>query len=229
MRTENSITGFALLLAAWSRRSCRTSTSGNWIATGGFFKEAQGTILIRYADDFVVMCPTEEKARVAKSAAEAILKGLKLTLNTDKTKVVNPSRKGETFVFLGCTHKKARSRLNGQKVYLYRWPSPKSMARIRERVREMTDIRWNSGRDLKEVLSDLRPVLLGWAAYFRTGNASRRFAQIEQHVLTRLNCLTHRRSQRSGRFLTFPDARKLGLPRLQGTIRYPGGVNARFA
>lgn len=202
---------------------------GSWIAAGGLFKEARGTILIRYADDFVVMCPTEEKARAAKDAAEAILKGLKLKLNLDKTKVVNPSRKGETFVFLGCTHKKARSRVNGRKVYLYRWPSPKSMTRIRERVRELTDPRQNSGRDLREVLADLRRVLLGWAAYFRTGNASRHFAQVENHVLIRLNRLIRRRSQRSRAFLTFPKARKLGLPRLQGTIRYPGGANARSA
>jgi RNA-directed DNA polymerase len=46
----------------------------------------RGTILIRYADDFVVMCRTEEKARAAKEAVEAILKGLKLKLNPDKTR-----------------------------------------------------------------------------------------------------------------------------------------------
>src|SRR5258708_10853882 len=117
-----------------------------------------GGVRFLSATRLVVMCRTEEKARAAKDAAEAILKGLKLRLNVDKTKVVNPSRKGETFVFLGCTHKKARSRVNRRNAYLYRWPSPKSMARIRERVREMTDIRWNSGRDLKDVLADLRPV-----------------------------------------------------------------------
>jgi len=103
------------------------------------------------------------------------------------------------------------------------------MARIRERVREMTDSRRNSGRDLKDVLGDLRPILLGWAAYFRTGNATRHFAQVESHVLIRLNRLIRRRSQRSRRLLSFPEARQLGLPRLQGTIRYPGGANARFA
>jgi len=191
--------------------------------------EARGTILIRYADDFVVMCPTEAKARAAKEAAEAILKGLKLKLNPDKTRIVNPSRKGETFVFLGCTHKKARSRVNGRKSYLYRWPSPRSMARIRERVRELTDPRRKSGEDIKDVLVDLLPVLLGWAAYFRSGNATRHFAQIERHVLVRLNRLLRRRSQRSSRFLDFQEARQLGLPRLQGTIRYPGGANARSA
>ncbi|MGH7263193.1 MAG: group II intron reverse transcriptase/maturase, partial [Candidatus Rokuibacteriota bacterium] len=57
------------------------------------------------------MCRTEAKARTAKEAAEAILKRLKLKLHPGKTRIVNPSRKGETFTFLGCTHKKARSRV----------------------------------------------------------------------------------------------------------------------
>lgn len=183
--------------------------------------------LIRYADDFVVMCKTEPEARAAKEEVEAILKRLKLTLHPGKTRIVNPSRKGETFTFLGCTHKKARSRRDGKKTYLYRWPSPRSMGRIREQVREMTDLRQNSGRDVQDVLADLRPVLLGWAGYFRTGNASRHFAKVEHHVLVRVNRLLRRRSQRSPRLLTFADAHRLGLPHLQGTIRYPGGANAR--
>jgi RNA-directed DNA polymerase len=191
-------------------------------------QEARGTILIRYADDFVVMCRTEEKARAAKDTVEAILKGLKLRLHPDKTRVVNPSRKGETFTFLGCTHKKARSRVNGKKKYLYRWPSPRSVSRIRERVREGTDPRRYSGTNPRTVLAELRPILMGWAAYFRTGNASTIFAKVECYVWYRLNHLLHRRSQRAFRRLTYYEVRRLGLPCLQGTIRYPGGVHARI-
>ncbi|MGH7387271.1 MAG: group II intron maturase-specific domain-containing protein [Candidatus Methylomirabilales bacterium] len=172
------------------------------------------------------MCRTEAKARAAKDAAEAILKRLKLKLHPDKTRIVNPSRKGETFTFLGCTHKKARSRVYRGRKYLYRWPSPRSVQRIQERVKEGTDPRRYSGTNPRVVLADLRPVLLGWAAYFRTGNASTVFAKVERYVLDRLNALLRRRSQRAFRTLTFPEARRLGLPRLQGTIRYPGGANA---
>jgi RNA-directed DNA polymerase len=190
-------------------------------------RRASGMKLIRYADDFVVMCRTESEAQAAKEKVGAILQGLKLRLHPEKTRIVNPSRKGETLTFLGCTHKKARSRRDGRRYYLYRWPSPRSMGRIRERVREMTDVRRNSGRDLRDVIAELRPVLLGWAGYFRTGNASRHFAKVEHHVLVRLNRLLRRRSQRSRRLVRFADAHRLGLPRLQGTIRYPGGVNAQ--
>jgi len=198
----------------------------SWIGAGGLFKEAPGK-LIRYADDFVVMCRTEEKAKAAKEEVEAILKRLKLRLHPGKTRIVNPSRKGETFTFLGCTHKKARSRVYRQTFYLYRWPSLRSVQRIRERVREETDPRRRSGTNPRVVLAVLRPILLGWAAYFRTGNASPTFAKVERYTLDRINTLLRRRSQRAFRTLTFPEARALGLPRLQGTIRYPGGANAR--
>jgi RNA-directed DNA polymerase len=200
---------------------------GSWIVAGGLFKEAQGTILVRYADDFVVMCRTEEKARAAKDAVEAILKRLKLSLHPTKTRIVNPSRKGETFTFLGCVHKKARSRVYRKRSYLYRWPSPRSVSRIRERIREQTDPRQYSGTNPRVVMAGLRPILMGWAAYFRTGNASLIFAKVERYVWDRLNHLLRRRGQRTSRKLTFQEARRLGLPSLQGTIRYPESAYAR--
>ena len=174
------------------------------------------------------MCRTEDRARAAKDAAETILTELKLRLHPDKTRIVNPSKKGETFTFLGCTHKKARSRVYRQRLYLYRWPSPKSVQRIQEQVRQRTDPRRHGGADPRDILAELRPILLGWAAYFRTGNATPIFAKVERYVLDRLNLFLRRRSQRAFRILTFPEARSLGLPRLHGTIRYPGGANARI-
>lgn len=188
---------------------------------------AQRWQLIRYADDFVVMCPTEADAKAAKATAEAILTELKLTMHPEKTRIVRLSEGRGDFTFLGCTLRRVRSRKNGRKFYLNRWPSRRSMQSIRDRIRKVCDVGRNSGRDLKEVIADLRPVMQGWAAYFRSGNASRCFALVERHALTRLRRLVRRRSQRSSRKLTFTEAIRLGLPPLQGTIRYPGGANAQ--
>lgn len=182
--------------------------------------------LIRYADDFVVMCGTKENAETARKKAEEILTGLKLKMHPEKTRTVDLRMGKESLAFLGCTLRKVRSRKNGRLFFLNRWPSPRSMARIRERIREVCDVRRNSGRRLATVIQELRPVLLGWAAYFRTGNASRAFAKIERHALQRLRRLQKRRSQRDRSRLSFTEAVALGLPRLQGTIRYPGGANA---
>jgi len=175
------------------------------------------------------MCRTEAKAKAAQQLVEAILTRLKLRLNPEKTRIVNPNRKGETFTFLGCTHKKARSQVRPDRRYLYRWPSPRSVQRIRERVKEGTDPRRHSGTNPRVVLAALRPVLLGWAAYFRSGNATAIFSTVERYVLDRLNRLLLRRSQRAFRRLTFPEALRLGLPRLQGHIRYPRRANAQSA
>lgn len=201
----------------------------SWTGAGGDFKEAPKAKLIRYADDFVVMCPTEKDAKAAKAKVEEILGERKLKLHPQKTRIVDLSWGRGAFTFLGCTLRKVRSRKNGRMFFLNRWPSDRSMERIRERIREICDIRRNSGRALMDTIGELRPVLLGWAAYFRTGNASNAFAKVERHALTRLQLLQSRRSQRARRFLTFTEARRLGLPQLKGTIRYSGGANAKPA
>jgi len=188
--------------------------------------EASRWKLIRYCDDFVVMCGTKDNAEAARRKAEEFLGELKLKMHPEKTRLVDLRMGNESFMFLGCTLQKVRSRKNGRLFFLNRWPSPRSMARIRERVRQVCDPRRNSGRRLVTVIRELRPVLLGWAAYFRTGNASRTFAKIDRHALERLRLLLRHRSQRDRGLLTYAEAEALGLPRLKGTIRYPGGANA---
>ena len=87
-------------------------------------------------------------------------------------------------------------------------------------------------KDIREVVADLNPVLRGWGNYFRTGNASIKFQQVDLYVNQRLVRLMGRRKRLGRRpFLNrqWPPARfakELGLHRLVGTIRYPGLVNA---
>jgi len=114
----------------------------------------------------------------------------------------------------------------GRKLYfLQRWPSQRSMKRIRQRVKELTP----SGRchvDLRDVIADLNPVLRGWGSYFKTGNAAKRFNQLDGYVWRRLRKL---RIKRKGRNLRAGEAarwtrdyfRNLGLHRLRGTVQYP--------
>lgn len=174
------------------------------------------------------MCRTQKEALQAHRTAEVILNELKLRLHPEKTRIINLSEGRGEFTFLGCTLRKVRSRKGGRKFYLNRWPSPKSMEHIRERIREVCAHRHHGRMDLLEVIARLRPVMLGWAAYFRSGNASKAFMKIERHARRRLSLLLQRRSQRAkGYHLTFQEAHRLGLPRLQGTIRYPGGPHAQ--
>jgi len=65
--------------------------------------------------------------------------------------------------------------------FMQRWASPKAMKRIRERVHELTDSR-HSGKDVKQIIATLNPVLRGWGNYFRPGNADGKFNQLDSYV-----------------------------------------------
>jgi len=189
-------------------------------------------VLVRYADDFVVLCRSRVQADEALRRIREILGQLGLELHPEKTRVVELGLGREGFVFLGCYLRIVRSHFK-RHTYLFRWPSPKAMNRIRERIRELTDRRRRAGmKDIREVILDLNPVLRGWGNYFRTGNASIKFQQVDRYVNWRLLRLMNRHRRNRKRPLTirdWPPARfvaELGLHRLLGTIRYPGSVHA---
>jgi RNA-directed DNA polymerase len=196
-----------------------------------FVAEGFGS-LVRYADDWVVLCRSEREARAALEAAGEILAALGLELHPEKTRVVDLREGREGFDFLGCHF---RARVSGRmlergirRYYLHRWPSQRAMKRIRARIRELTDRRRCAGiKDIRAVIAELNPVLRGWGNYFRTGNAADKFVQIDRHVAWRLKRVM---IKRKGRNLRAGQAVRwtrqwfvgLGLHQLMGTIRYPG-------
>lgn len=196
-----------------------------------FTEQGLGT-LVRYADDWVVLCSSEREASEALETAREILAGFGLELHPEKTRIVDLREGREGFDFLGCHF---RARVSGRmlehgvrRYYLHRWPSQRAMKRIRARVRELTDRRRRAGmKDVREVIADLNPVLRGWGSYFRTGNAADKFVQIDAYVWRRLMRLM---VKRKGRHLKPGEVKQwtrqwlvgLGLHQLMGTIRYPG-------
>ena len=190
-------------------------------------------VLVRYADDFVVMCETAAACEEAERRVKIILGLLKLELHPEKTRRVELTQGKEGFDFLGChLHKRVSGRLleQGRRVYfLHRWPSPRAMKRVRQRVHELTDRRWHGVKDIRVVIRKVNPVLRGWGNYFRTGNAADKFIQVDRYVEQRLHALM---VKRRGRNLHAGQARQWtrkwfeghGLYRLRGTIRYPGGA-----
>jgi RNA-directed DNA polymerase len=191
--------------------------------------------LVRYADDFVVLCRTKSQANEALRRLKATFERMRLQLHPDKTKVVEIGLGKDGFVFLGCYLRIVRSHFKGR-TYLFRWPAPKSMKKIRAKIRDLTDRRHRSGmKDIREVIADLNPVLQGWCNYFRTGNAARKFIQVDTYVRSRLVKLLakrggQRKQRKNGRPFNpreWPHKRFVndhGLFQLQGTIRYPGSA-----
>jgi group II intron reverse transcriptase/maturase len=186
--------------------------------------------LVRYADDFVVICRTKNECAEAEARIRVILARLGLELHPDKTRRVELYNGKEGFDFLGChLHKRMSGRIwekDRRKVYfLHRWPSQRAMRRIRQRVKELTPRR-RCHDDLRDIIADLNPVLRGWGNYFKTGNAAKRFNQLDTYVWQRLLAL---RLERKGRHLKPGEVMRwtresfwnLGLHRLRGTVQYP--------
>jgi RNA-directed DNA polymerase len=185
--------------------------------------------LVRYADDFVVMCKSEAQAHAAGELAREVLAGLGLELHREKTRVVDLTEGREGLDFLGCHfHARVSGRLlerGIRRYYLQRWPSQAAMKRVRQRVKALTG-RGRAGADIREVISWINPILRGWGNYFRTGNAAIRFNQIDGYVVRRLRGLMVKRCGRNlhvgqSAVWTREWFEAHGLYRLRGTIRYP--------
>jgi len=150
------------------------------------FEGGENGLLVRYADDFVVLCRTEAEARAAEAKAREVLASLGLELHPDKTKVVDLREGREGFDFLGCHF---RARASGRlmergirRYYLHRWPSARAMKSIRAKVKAKTGRNRTGASDIREVIADLNPLLRGWGNYFRTGNATEKFVSIDPPV-----------------------------------------------
>ncbi len=191
--------------------------------------EADG-VLVRYADDLVVLCRSRAQAEAALVKVGDLLSGLGLETHPDKTGVVDLDEGRQGFDFLGCHF---HARVSGpllergiRRHYLHRWPSQRSQKRLRARGRALT-VRSRCHADIREVIGQLNPVLRGWGGYFRTGNAARVFNAMDGYVVDRLRGLLvkrHGRHLRAGRSREWTRAwfEGHGLHRLRGTVRYPG-------
>lgn len=195
------------------------------------WRETDG-VLVRYADDFVVMCRSRSQAEAALDRARAILAGLGLELAPEKTKVVDLREGREGFDFLGCHfHARVSGRLlerGIRRYYLHRFPSQRAMKRLRAKIKAKTG-RNRCHADLRDIIADLNKVLRGWGNYFRTGNAAIKFVQADWYVVKRLRGMLFKRYGRNlhaGRSKAWTREwfETHGLHRLRGTVRYPGAA-----
>ena len=187
--------------------------------------------LVRYCDDFVIMCDTKRDVDEAERRVKLVFRRLRLELHPDKTRKLDLSGGKQGFDFLGChLHKRMSGKIwenERKRVYfLQRWPSTASMKRVKQRVKELTP-RAVCHRNLRETIEKINPVLRGWGAYFATGNAAGKFNHVDSYVRSRLRALVRKRKGRNVQAgemnrWTHHAFHQLGLHKLLGTIRYPG-------
>jgi group II intron reverse transcriptase/maturase len=153
-------------------------------------------VLVRYADDLVVMCRTETEARNALAAVRSLLSELGPEPKEAKTRIVHLREGGEGFDFLGFHHRYVRGRTQRSRhlTFLARWPSRKAMQHARDRIRELT-ARERLLLPVERVVQDANGFLRGWASYFRYGNSARPFDKIQTYAVARLSLFVAKRHQ----------------------------------
>ncbi len=180
-------------------------------------------VLIRYADDEVICCPTKERAEAALAALSDILAGLGLNLSASKTRVVGVAGGDESFEFLGYHHQMVPTRKRPDRHHLARWPTDKAMTRARSRIREMTG-RNRCHVPTEVLVGEINQFLRGWGQYYRFGQSTRCFHAIDEYVVERMALSLSKRHGRAGRGHGLKhivlSGNRLGLIRLSGTVVY---------
>lgn len=151
--------------------------------------------LVRYADDFVVLARCQTLR--LRADIEGFIEGrMGLTINREKTRVVNLREEGAKLDFLGFSFRYDRDLFGRPHRYLNLAPAAQSVARERARIRELTD-HHHSFQPLPEMIKAINRQSAGWKGYFNFGYARAALRQINHFVLERLIRQTRRRSQRA--------------------------------
>lgn len=159
-----------------------------------------GYRVVRYADDFVILCESKNRAKTAKGLMIQILEGeLDLTVHPTKTCIVH-IRDG--LDFLGWNVKQAFGRL-------YFKPREKALQKFKDTVRERT--RRQSGRSLKAIIRDLNLVVRGWGRYFGVGHVKGLFEVLDQWIRMRVRSVAFRKKAQPEWNWRIPNAALAGL------------------
>lgn len=136
--------------------------------------------IVRYADDFVVLCAGAVNAPLA--VVRQVLERLDLTLNESKTRMVDARQ--ESFIFLGFEIRVSKSWKSG-KSYQHICPAPKSLAKIKERITRLT-ARERTPIPIKDIVGSMNASLRGWSGYFHYRNSSGVLEKVKTHAEERL-------------------------------------------
>jgi RNA-directed DNA polymerase len=143
-----------------------------------------GYEMVRYADDFVILCRSEAEAEGALGLVRQWVKERGLELHPEKTRLVDASGQGG-FDFLGYHFERGK-----------RWPRKKSLQKLKERLREQTPR--TNGHSLQEIIEGVNRTLRGWYGYFKH-SLKTTFRDVDGWVRMRLRSILRKRQGRRGR------------------------------
>lgn len=145
---------------------------------------ASGYCMVRYADDFVVLCHSQHAAEAALAKVRAWCQGHGLTLHPEKTHIGDCRQPGQGFDFLGYRFEAGQ-----------RWVRNQSLNSLKERVRQVT--KRTQGQSLAYVIGRLNPILRGWFGYFKHAHHWI-FRRLDGFIRRRLRALLRKQQKRPG-------------------------------
>src|SRR2546429_5563853 len=143
-----------------------------------------GYEMVRYADDFVILCGSETEARAVLARVQRWTANAGLRLHPEKTRIVDATQRGG-FDFLGYHFERG-----------YRWPRRKSVAKLKEAIRNKT--RRTQGSSLRTIVTRVNRTLTGWFDYFKHSHKNA-FRPLDQWIRMRLRSILRQRGKRKGR------------------------------
>jgi RNA-directed DNA polymerase len=149
-----------------------------------------GYTLVRYADDLVILCETQAEAEAAYGMLKAWVEAQGISLHPEKTRIVNMNEIGAGFNFLGYHFE------HTQRGKMDWWPRQKSMAKLKDRIRDLTH-RAN-GQSLDETIKRINQVTRGWFGYFKHSNRWV-FSRIDGWTRGRMRSILRKRAHLKGR------------------------------
>jgi len=143
-----------------------------------------GFHMVRYADDFVILCCTQQDAEAALAKVEELTTAKGLTLHPEKTRLVDARVRGVGFDFLGYHFERGT-----------RWPRKKSLKKLKDTIRGKT--RRSNGHSLSAIIVDVNVTLRGWFEYFKHSNR-RTFPRLDGWIRRRLRSILRTRAKGKG-------------------------------
>jgi len=145
---------------------------------------AKGYRMVRYADDFVVMCPSGQMAQKALAEVQAWVQENELTLHPDKTHTGDCRVEGQGFEFLGYRFEAGR-----------RWVRKKSLKALKDRIRAKTGR--SRGDSVDQIIDSLNPMLRGWFGYFKHADPFV-FRMLDGFIRRRIRAILRKHRRRPG-------------------------------
>jgi RNA-directed DNA polymerase len=145
--------------------------------------EAAGYQMIRYADDFVIMCRDEAEANNALQAVQQLITERGLVLHPEKTRVVDTTKAGAGFDFLGYHFERGT-----------RWPRKKSLKKFKDTIRSQTGR--SNGHSLSDITANMNRTLKGWFEYYKHSHKWT-FPMLDGWIRRRLRSILRKQSKRA--------------------------------